>query len=153
VWDCTATSITSPRVFAGADMSCRPLQYLSPNIFSVYGRVSLPVPESAGKVSLYVNYSWTDKQPTAPFSTETFPDGTTNEPGVLLPSYGLLNASLDWKGVLGSNFDLSVFGTNIANKTYIITNTGVYQTIGAQSVMYGEPRMFGLRVRYTFGGE
>lgn len=151
VWDCTAQSITSPKAFAGADMTCRPLQYLSPNILSVYGRVNLPVPESIGKVSLFMNYSWTDKQPTAPLSTETFPDGTINEPGVLLPSFGLLNATLDWKNVAGSPVDVSLFATNITKKKYIISNTGTFQSIGAQSVMYGEPRMFGIRVRYSFG--
>ncbi|NLR73323.1 TonB-dependent receptor [Novosphingobium sp. ERN07] len=151
VWDCTAQSITSPKVFAGADMSCRPLQYLSPNIVSVYGRFSLPMSEDVGKLSLFLSYNWTDKQPTAPFSTETFPDGTINEPGVLLPSYGLLNATIDWKGVMGSPVDLSLFATNITKKNYIISNTGIFQTIGAQSVIYGEPRMFGLRLRYSFG--
>lgn len=153
VWDCTAQSITSPKVFAGADMTCRPLQYLSPNILSIYGRVNLPVPESIGNVSLFMSYSWTDRQPTAPLSTETFPDGTINEPGVLLPSFGLLNATLDWKKVAGGPVDVSLFATNITKKNYIITNTGVYQTIGAQSVMYGEPRMFGIRLKYSFGGQ
>jgi iron complex outermembrane recepter protein len=152
VWDCTATSINSPKVYTGANMTCRPLQYLSPNILSVYARVTLPVPDRIGQVSLYASYDWTDKQPTAPFSTETFPDGTTNEPGVLLPSYGLLNATVEWKNFLGMPLDLSVFGTNIANRTYLISNSGVYQTIGTQAVMYGEPRMFGVRLKYRFGG-
>ena len=150
VWDCTATSITSPKVFAGANMTCRPLQYLSPNILSVYGRVTIPTPENVGNLSLYASYSWTDKQATAPFSTETFPDGTANEPGVLLPSYGLLNATLEWKHVMGSQVDLTVFATNLANKTYEISNSGVYQTIGAQAVIYGEPRMFGGRIKFSF---
>ncbi|ABP64572.1 TonB-dependent receptor (plasmid) [Novosphingobium aromaticivorans DSM 12444] len=153
VWDCTAQSISSPKVFAGADMTCRPLQYLSPNILSVYGRFSLPMPENVGQLSLFVSYNWTDKQPTAPFSTETFPDGTVNEPGVLLPSYGLLNANLDWKNVMGAPVDVSLFATNITKKNYLISNTGVFQTIGAQTVMYGEPRMFGVRLKYSFGGE
>jgi len=99
-----------------------------------------------------VSYDWTDKQPTAPFSTQTFPDGTTNEPGVLLPSYGLLNATLEWKNVLQMPLDISVFGTNIANKAYLISNSGVFQTIGTQAVIYGEPRMFGVRLKYHFGG-
>lgn len=150
VWDCTAQSITSPRVFAGADMTCRPLQYLSPNILSIYGRVTIPTPEKVGEVSLYASYSWTDKQWTAPFSTETFPDGTLNEPGVLLPSFGLLNATIEWKHVLGSGVDLSLFGTNLGNKLYEISNSGVYQTIGAQAVIYGEPRMFGGRIKFSF---
>ena len=150
VHDCTSTSITSPLVFANANMTCRPLQYLSPNIVSIYGRVTLPTPENIGKVSLYVAYDWTDKQYTAPFSTETFPDGTLNEPGVLLPSYGLLNATIEWKNFLGKPIDLSVFGTNIANKAYLISNSGIYQSIGTQAVIYGEPRMIGARIKYSF---
>jgi iron complex outermembrane receptor protein len=47
--------------------------------------------------------------------------------------------------------DLSLFATNITKKNYIISNTGTFQSIGAQSVMYGEPRMFGIRLRYSFG--
>jgi len=151
VYDCTAQSINSPKVYQGANMTCRPLQYLSPNIVSVYGRITLPTPEKVGNVSLYASYDWTDKQATAPFSTETFPDGTVNEPGVLLPSYGLLNGTIEWKNLLGMPLDLSVFGTNIANRTYRISNSGIYQSIGVQAVIYGEPRMFGMRLKYSFG--
>ena len=152
VYDCTAMSIKSPKVYANANETCRPLQYLSPNIFSVYGRVTLPMPDTIGKVSLYAAYEWSDKQATAPFSTEKFPDGTANEPGVLLPSYGLVNATIEWKNVLNMPLDLSVFGTNLANKLYLISNSGIYQSIGSQGVIYGEPRMFGVRLKYSFGG-
>jgi iron complex outermembrane receptor protein len=133
-------------------MTCRPLQYLSPNILSVYGRVTLPTPDKVGQVSLSLSYDWTDAQPTAPFSTQNFADGTLNEPGVLLPSYGLLNASAEWKNFLGMPLDLSVFATNLTNKAYQISNSGVYQTIGTQAVIYGEPRMVGVRLKYRFGG-
>ncbi|MDE2442505.1 MAG: TonB-dependent receptor, partial [Betaproteobacteria bacterium] len=112
----------------------------------------IPTPETFGDVSLFVSYAWTDAQETAPFSTETFPDGTINEPGVRLPSYGLLNATVDWKNALNSGLDVSVFGTNLTNKEYAITNTGTFQTIGAQTQMYGEPRMYGIRLKYHFGG-
>lgn len=151
VYDCRSQQL-GDLSFANANMTCRPLQYLSPNIFSAYARFSLPIPEKAGKMSLLMSYSWSDRQPTAPLSVETFPNGTPLEPGVLLPSFGLLNATLDWKNVLGQPFDLSLFGTNLTNKEYIITNTGVFQSIGAQSVMYGEPRMYGIRLRVHFGG-
>ena len=152
VYDCNSQALGDLK-FTNVDMSCRPLQYLSPNIASVYARLQIPAPESIGQFSLFVNYNWTDKQPTAPLSVETFPNGTPLEPGVLLPSFGLLNASLDWKNALGAPVDVSIFGSNIANKNYVITNTGVYQSIGAQSVMYGEPRMYGIRLKYRFGAE
>ncbi len=152
VYDCTSQTPADLR-YGNVDMSCRPLQYLSPNILSVYGRLQIPTSEKTGNISLYVSYSWTDAQDTAPLYVEKFPNGATMEPGVHLPAFGLLNASVDWRNVMGSNFDISVFGTNLTNKEYAITNTGVYQTIGAQSQMYGEPRMYGVRVRYAFGGK
>lgn len=54
---------------------------------------------------------------------------------------------------MGAPVDVSLFATNITKKNYLISNTGVFQTIGAQTVMYGEPRMFGVRLKYSFGGE
>ncbi|MDD3798535.1 MAG: TonB-dependent receptor [Novosphingobium sp.] len=151
VYDCNSQQLYD-LAFANADMSCRPLQYLSPNILSLYGRLQIPTAESFGDLSLFVNYNWTDAQDTAPLSVEKFPDGTPLEPGVRLPSFGLLNATVDWKNALSSGLDVSLFGTNITNKTYAITNTGVFQSIGAQSMMFGEPRMYGIRLKYAFGG-
>ena len=77
------------------------------------------------------------------------------QPGAVLEPYGTLNASIDWKNIAGSGFDLGVFGTNITNKTYRISNNDVYQSgsLLYWSTMYGEPRMYGMRLTYRFGGE
>ena len=151
VWDCSATSIASPKTLA-PNLTCLPLPYISPNIFSVYGRLALPTPEAVGDISLFVSYAWTDKQETAPGSLQEF-NGTTNtwEPGVRLPSYGLLTASLDWKNALRTGLDVSIFATNLMNKQYVISNSGIYNVVGAQSNILGEPRMYGLRLKYNFG--
>jgi iron complex outermembrane receptor protein len=151
VWDCKSTTRSEAQKTLTPDLSCIPLQYLSPNIFSVYGRLDIPTPERFGKVSLFVNYAWTDARHQSGPSLETFPDGTLWEPGSDLPAYGLLNASLDWKNALGQNLDVSVFGTNLTNKVYAISNSGVYNQVGSQSQIFGEPRMYGIRLRYNFG--
>ena len=150
VYDCSSQTAADLR-FTGVDLSCRPLQYLAPNIFSVYGRLQIPTSEKFGQVNLFVNYSWSDKQHTAPLSVERFPNGSLMEPGVVLGSYGLLNATLDWKNALDSGLDVTLFGTNLTNKQYAISNTGTYQTIGGWSQIFGEPRMYGIRLRYSFG--
>lgn len=152
VHDCTSTSPSSPLVFAGADMTCRPLQYLSPNILSVHGSFQIPIPESAGELSLFLSYNWSDRQHTAPMSVEYYPDGSIMEPGEWLRSFGLLNASLNWNNALNSGLDISVFGTNILNKEYAISTAGVYQAKGDWSSIYGEPAMYGVNLRYRFGG-
>lgn len=158
IWDCNSASRSdSERTVPGntdaaiADLTCIPLQYLSPHIFSVYGRLQLPVPESVGDVSLFVNYAWRDKQHTSPANLATFPNGDVWEPGVVLASYGVLSANLTWKNFLQSGLEVSAFGTNLTNKTYKISNSGTYNSSGTQAVMYGEPRMYGIRLKYAFG--
>ncbi|MCZ2153646.1 MAG: TonB-dependent receptor, partial [Bryobacterales bacterium] len=149
VRDCTAQSIVSPLTYTDADMSCRPLLFLSPKIFSLYGRASIPMSKRSGDLSLFVSYSWTDKQPFSVLGIEKFPDGTIMEPGAELPAFGLVSASIDWRNALGSSFDVSLFGTNLTDKEYLIGNSGVYQSTGAQTQIYGEPRMYGVRVKYS----
>ncbi len=152
VWDCHSTAANGYLKTVTPDLSCIPMQYMSPHIFSVYGRLALPTPESFGGVNLFVSYAWSDARHQSGPALEKFVDGSaTWEPGSDLPAYGLLSASLDWKGALGSGLDVSLFGTNLLNKKYAISNSGVYNAIGNQSHIFGEPRMYGIRLRYNFG--
>lgn len=130
-----------------ADASCLDFQYVSPYIWSFHVAADQPLGD-AGDLSLFVNYSHTSSQYTEAIQLPS------QQPGAYLEPYGVLNASLDWKNVYGSGFDIGLFGTNLANKTYRISNADVYQS-GAllyQASLYGEPRMYGLRLKYTFGG-
>ena len=140
VGDCDGNSFISG---ATANLKCLPLQYISPNIVNVYGRYNF-TPD----MSLFVNYSWSDDQHTEALNIET------NQPGERIASYSLLSASFDWKRVSGSAIDLSLFATNILDEEYRISNTNVYETgsLGAWSTLYGEPRIFGARLRYNWGG-
>ena len=125
-----------------ADYSCAPFQFIVPYIYNIYTSVDLPLPESLGKASLYVNYSHVSGQYSAP---QPF------EPGARLDGYGLLNASLKVAGVAGSGFDLTLFGNNLANKLFRVSNSNS-STSNYFGTLYGEPRTYGVRLRYRFGG-
>ncbi len=125
-----------------ADYSCAPFQFLTPWIYSLNATVDLPVPESMGELSLFANYSHVSSQYSAP---------GPNEIGGMLEGYGLLNASLRWGNVAGSGFDLTVFGNNLTNKLYRVSNTNSFAGVGAWSSLYGEPRMYGVKLKYKFG--
>ncbi|WP_222559933.1 TonB-dependent receptor [Caenibius sp. WL] len=131
-----------------ADSSCLDFQYVSPYIWSVHASYDYDLGDM-GALAFFVNYSHTSKQNTEAVQL------AKNQPGAVLEPYGTLNASIDWKNIAGSGFDLGVFGTNITNKTYRISNNDVYQTgsLLYWSTMYGEPRMYGMRLTYRFGGE
>lgn len=130
----------NPAVFV--DVSCAPFQFLTPWIYNIYGSINLPVPESMGKLSLFASYSSVSDQYTAPFAFE---------PEATVKGYGLLNASLNWNGVAGSNFDLTLFANNLTNKLYRVGNTNSFSN-NVVSSLYGEPRMYGVKLKYRFGG-
>jgi Outer membrane receptor proteins, mostly Fe transport len=131
------------------DSSCLKFQYLAPWIWSMHVSAEQPLGDDAGTLSLFVNYSHTSAQNTEAVQLPS------SQPGSVLEPFGLLSASLDWKNVMGSNFDIGAFGTNLANKLYRTSNSDVYQGGGLLywATIYGEPRMYGLRLKYHFGGE
>ncbi len=135
--DCSGGFVAGP-----VDLSCVPFSYLPKDQFSVTARYTLPISRDMGKLVVSATYSYTGAQ------VETTTQLPQFEPGSLVPSFGLINASINWTGILRSPIDASFFVTNATNKTYEISNTGVFNTIGVESNLYGEPRMYGLRLRY-----
>lgn len=107
--------------------------------YGLNGAVILPVDASIGEIG--VNASWS-KQATT---------GDTEIPGASIPSYGLLNVGANWKDIAGYPVDLSFFMTNALNKKYIHRPLNLYNILGYSLAAYGEPRMFGFRLRYKFG--
>lgn len=128
-----------------ADLSCRPFQFVTNWIYNIYGSVEIPVPEDAGKLSLYMNYSHVSRQPTSPLHDDS------TEPGSILEPFGLLNASLSWRNIGRSGLDATLFVNNLLNKLYRVSNSNVYNDLLVASSLYGEPRMWGLKLRYSFG--
>jgi iron complex outermembrane receptor protein len=132
-----------------ADMSCLPFQYVAPEIWSLHAAIDYPLPQDLGTLAFFASYSHTAAQYTEAVQL------SKNQPGAYLEPFGLLNLSLDWNDVAGSGVDVGLWATNVTDETYRISNTDVYQQNGGLlywSTLYGEPRMYGVKVRYKFGG-
>jgi len=109
----------------------------------------VPLADNLGTLSLFANYSHTSSQYTEAFNLPS------QQPGATLDKYGTLNVSLDWRNIANKGVDVGLFATNLTNSTYRISNTDVYQAGGLLywTTLYGEPRMFGARVKIHFGRE
>lgn len=107
--------------------------------YGISGNLFLPVPDAYGDVTLSADWSWQDQV------------NTDQTPGIIAtnPSYGLLNARIEWANVLGHGFDLSVYGTNLTDKTYVLGGYPI-TALGFNSAVYGEPRMYGMSLRVHF---
>ncbi len=68
----------------------------------------------------------------------------------MLPSYELFNFNLNWRGVAGSPFDASLFVTNMLDEEYTTFVAGTWNSVGFDTRYVGQPRMYGLRLRYSF---
>lgn len=113
-----------------------------PYKYGVNVRYDLPLPTQAGDVSLLANWSWQDDS-----------GDRALEFGGLIPAFGLLNLAANWHAVAGHSVDLSLFASNVLNKVYRTGGDGYYDKYGFDLYRFGEPRMYGLRVRYGFGAQ
>jgi iron complex outermembrane receptor protein len=66
--------------------------------------------------------------------------------------YTLLNIGANWRNVGGKPVDIEAYMTNVANKKAIAAGQVFYYSAGASAASFIEPRMYGVRLRYTFGG-
>jgi len=143
VQDCTDSAVSPPGT---AVLTCLPFQFVSPYIYSVHVSAEQPLAGRLGTISLFLNYSHTAAQHTE--ATVVPPD---QKPGEKLEAFGTLSLSLDWRNVADSHVDVGFYGTNLANKLYRVSNSNTYSSQFYSATLYGEPKMYGLRLRYSFG--
>jgi iron complex outermembrane receptor protein len=125
---------------------------LTKNKFEVEGNYTLPLPASIGRIIFGATFTHTDKQLTNynyldPAVVALFGQNLSH-----LPSTDLLNLNLSWNSLAGSPVDLAFFVTNVTQQHYytFIPGLGSAQ-LGMESAALGLPRMYGARIRYTFG--
>jgi iron complex outermembrane recepter protein len=112
-----------------------------PRKYGVNARYALPLASDLGDVSVRANWIWQAS------------NGDVSQPGGLIDSYGLLNMAADWNGIGGTHLDASLFGANLTDKVYSVGVIALYSGLGYSLTRFGEPRMYGIRLRYRFGGE
>ncbi len=135
----------SPGQTVALDMSCLPFQHTPKHQFNLNARYSMPLGDDVGTLVANAGYSWVGTKYSLPVST------IRDEPDAKIDSFGLLNLSLDWNGLFGSNFDARFFMTNVTNKLYRISSTSASSAgTGFTASIYGEPRMYGTSLRYHF---
>ena len=102
---------------------------------------NLPTPISWGTMDVGVTYVYTGEQRAGASSTSPFS---------MLDAFELWNMNFTWMSMFGSNFDLSVFGTNLTDEEYETYVSATFSVLGFESRMSGLPRQYGARLRYSF---
>ena len=118
-----------------------PFAYLPQSKASIAATYTLPLDASVGRVNLSAIYSYQSR----------FFDAPNVQPLDYIAGYGLLNLRVDWNDVLRSTVDVSFFMTNVTDNIYRVGQYSSYVSNGYITSFYGEPRMFGVQLRYRFG--
>jgi iron complex outermembrane receptor protein len=63
----------------------------------------------------------------------------------------LLDLRLGLENIGDQRIDVSVYAKNVTNKVYELNASDDTAQFGFVSVQYGDPRTFGVEVRYSFG--
>jgi iron complex outermembrane receptor protein len=124
-----------PTATAGSRLPFTPTQK-----WSITGTYDFPSSGLLGTVSASATYA---RSGDYVYSTGPF--------GVI-ESVGLLNGSINWRSVLHTPMDISLYGTNLTGEEYYTTATDLTTNGGFVSNVVGAPRMYGVRLRYNFGG-
>lgn len=143
VQDCSGNFINPGET---AVLTCLPFQYVSPYIFSLHVSAERQLSGNLGTISMFLNYAHSSSQ-----HTEATVIAKDQKPGEKLESFGTLNLSIDWRNVGGSRLDIGLYGTNLTNKLYRVSNSNTFASALYTATLYGEPRMYGVRLRYAFG--
>jgi iron complex outermembrane receptor protein len=142
--------VTSVFTTAGSETQVGdPLRLTPKHKLSVTGTYTLPLDESVGRVSLGATYTYISRMVTNYAYRNT---GGNLDSFSYLPKKSLVNLNLNWNSVAGTRFDVSGFVTNLTNKKYFTYISGLVNSVNFEVASIGEPRMYGARLRYRFGG-
>lgn len=130
-----------------------PIPNAQPHKLTVSANYTLPLPESVGAITFGGTWVYTgkfrsvaDACPTAQTPGCTF----ANPGGGNVPGTNVVNLNLNWANVGGMPVDAAFFVTNLT-KELVILNINDNSSRGFRSGLIGEPRMWGVRLKYRFG--
>jgi iron complex outermembrane receptor protein len=131
---------------------------LTPKNKAVVGATyTLPLASDLGKVSVGATFAHTDRE------LANYAD-RLGTPGFLpsfLPAFGqynflpatnLLDLDASWNDIYASRLDVSLFATNVTGDKYFTYVPGLSTAgFGFETYELGQPRMYGVRLKYHFG--
>lgn len=127
------------------------LAFSPKNRITVTAAYTLPLDESVGDITLSATFTHTDEQFHINSNRPAFEAGRIPFDAGIIPATDLLNLNLDWKNIAGSQFDFALFANNVTNEKYWVAAANGINSIGGEAVILGQPRFYGMRVRFNFG--
>jgi iron complex outermembrane recepter protein len=127
------------------------LPFAPKNRITVSATYTLPVPAEVGEVSFGAIFTHTDEQFSNRGNDRAFAQGAIPFNAGIAPATDLLNLNFNWNRIGGGPVDMALFMTNVTGEKYWVASGNGLASSGAEWVILGAPRMYGLRMRVNFG--
>lgn len=116
-------------------------------------RVEIPLPEGRGDLSALASIYYQSGIATDPANV---PNGNAlvalSSLGANVDGYTRIDLRADWRNINNTGVSAAVYVRNATDEEYITgTNNQLTSQFGVQTALYGQPRFFGMEVRYDFG--
>lgn len=108
------------------------------------GRYSIPLPSDIGE-SLDLGVNFHRRSESLISTTQGLPNQYNIE-----PAFNVVDLRADWKQIAGKPVDLSLFVKNVADTRYRVGMSNSSAVFSLATSYYGDPRTFGVQMRYTF---
>jgi iron complex outermembrane receptor protein len=113
--------------------------------------VTIPIPANAGTLTAQSNIYYQSSIATDPFNVPNgVPTVDLDALGAnLAKAYTRVDLRMDWGHIYSSRLSAALYVTNAFNENYIIgTNNQLNGGTGTVSALYGDPRFYGIELRY-----
>lgn len=116
-------------------------------------RVEIPLPEGMGDLSALASVYYQSSIATDPANV---PNGNPlvalSSMGTNLDGYTRIDLRADWRNINGTGVSAAAYVRNATDEDYITgTNNQLTSQFGVATYLYGQPRFFGVELRYDFG--
>ncbi|MFV8818005.1 TonB-dependent receptor [Haliea sp. E17] len=127
----------------GVDYSYSPVANTPEYAGTLWGRIDFTADGNAGDISLYAEiYAQDDMW----FSNT----GDSIGPDTEIDGYELVNARLEWKGIMGSGLGAALIGRNLTDEEHFVGGMPLGASLGHNATVVGAPRMYAMELSYQF---
>ena len=117
-------------------------------------KVNISIPEHMGTLSALATIFYQSSFATDPANVPNGnPRVAQSALGANLDGYTRVDLRADWRNIYESHVSAAAYVKNVFDREYVIgTNNQLNAATGTVTDLYGEPRFFGIELRYDFGG-
>lgn len=140
---------------SGNDLSAQRFPRAPKNQYTITAAVMPPLGSGAGDARFSISYNHLDKYDyNDDYAVERNLAGVLNPTAVLVNQLQIIgaqnywNANAEWKNVMDSAFDVSVFVENLTKEKYLLPYIGVQNSYETRTP--NMPRTYGIRVKKSF---